>query len=177
MALERFVTKLGVHVFKGCAVVIDSLETWNDAAFEALEELVESVLGWEIFSKGEARLEAPPKEPGAFITLISDQNAVQVGITASINGCGSIARALMCSEEDETLSTSDMIDALGELVNILAGSMKTKMSDKDSHLQLGLPVFVDGFVEGSPNVESLVTPIRAGEINGHAVLLRRRQAA
>lgn len=157
--------------------MIESLEIWNGAASAALEEMVASVLGWETFSFGEPRVEAPPKQPGAFITLISDENAIQVGITTSLEGCGEMARALMCYEDGEELDPSELIDALGEMANILAGSMKTRMNDRDSKLQLGLPVFVDGYVEGSPNVESLVTPIRAGPIDGHAVLLRRRLAS
>lgn len=48
-----------------------------------------------------------------------------------------------------------MRDSIGEIANILAGVIKGRLSEEDASLTLGLPLFIDGVVEGDRRSRAL----------------------
>ncbi len=88
----------------------------------------------------------PPDLAGSYISLVSATNALQVGLVTTPEGCRKLAATLMGMDEDEAaeLEDSDVADGVGELVNVLAGVMKTGVQEQDPDLRLGLPMFLLG---------------------------------
>ena len=144
---------------------------------KSIQDLGQGTLGVDGWSRGESVHHAPPHLPGSFITLVSPSNSVQIGFVADRENCASLARMLLGLEPDDDLEESDLADAMGEVANIVAGGVKTLMHGEDTALQLGLPIFVDGFVEPSHRAEVLVTPIVMGEIMGQSIIIRNRRNA
>lgn len=55
-----------------------------------------------------------------------------------------LTRQLFFMEDDEEVTQEEIADALGELVNMAAGAVKTLRPDDKHDLQLGLPLFLTG---------------------------------
>lgn len=57
-----------------------------------------------------------------------------------------LARALLAMEPDETVPDDDLVDALGELANVVGGNVKALLPE---HGTLGLPVVADRLPDGA----------------------------
>ena len=75
-------------------------------------------------------------------------------------------------EPDEEVSDADIADAVGELVNIVAGGVKQRMQDAAGGLRLGLPVFIHGYVQPTQQLEVSLASARIGEVDTHLMALR-----
>jgi CheY-specific phosphatase CheX len=71
-------------------------------------------------------------------------------------------------EPDEEIDQDDMFDSIGEVANIIAGSVKTSLAGENISAQLGLPLAVEGRVHTTENAPraSIITLI-----DGHQVWL------
>lgn len=58
-----------------------------------------------------------------------------------------LARALLAMEPDEVVPDEDLVDALGELANVVGGNVKALLPE---HGTLGLPMVADRLPDGSP---------------------------
>ena len=58
-----------------------------------------------------------------------------------------LARALLAMEPDETVPDDDLVDALGELANVVGGNVKALLPE---HGTLGLPNVSDRLPDGAP---------------------------
>ncbi|MBL4636895.1 MAG: chemotaxis protein CheX [Kofleriaceae bacterium] len=81
---------------------------------------------------------------GAMIGLVSPGNSVQIMLVASRRGSEILAKALLGFEPDEAIDAGDLADALAEIVNIVAGMVKTVVNEQDGNLNLTLPTFMTG---------------------------------
>lgn len=86
---------------------------------------------------------------GALIPLMSDLDPIQIGLFSDQEGCLAMARGLLGNGPDEPMSRADMIDAVSEVVNMLAGSVKARVARYATHAALGLPTFIQGSVEAA----------------------------
>ena len=115
-------------------------DRWLVALTESIEELAEMNLGMDV---GQAqRLEEPAKDvqSTASIELKSPEGSWLVSISADPSGCQQLARALLGLEEgEEDLASTDVEDAFGEVLNILAGGLKKRLSASEGEIHLGLP--------------------------------------
>jgi CheY-specific phosphatase CheX len=107
------------------------------------------------------------------IALVSDSASVQLGIASTKEGCQALARALLAMDPDEEdLPEEDVADAIGEVANIVAGQVKSAMSDTDASLRIGLPLFVQGKVDYSDEVESAVADLNIGPVPVTFIVLK-----
>jgi hypothetical protein len=86
---------------------------------------------------------------GALIPISSDMAPVQIGLFGSEVACMRLARALLGNGPDDAMSRADMIDAMREIVNMFAGSVKARVARYATHAALGLPTFVNGSIEAT----------------------------
>lgn len=123
-----------------------SPEQWLSATANSLLEVVETY--FDVGSMTEATFDEGAEVPrcGTMIGLVSDDNAVQMMLVATKPGAEILARALLGFEPDEEIEPGDLADAIGEIINIVAGMVKTELNDQDRDLNLTLPTFVDGTV-------------------------------
>ena len=118
---------------------------WLAAAEAALDEVARAALGCA-GQRVISRDLSPPPLGGAWVQLLSDREAVLVGLCSDAAGRARLASALV---GEEGLSAADVTDALGEIANMLAGGVKRRLVASCPGLQLGLPFFLHGRVEPS----------------------------
>jgi hypothetical protein len=118
-----------------------------------------------------------PGEPGAYIAILSPNNAVHLGLSATPPRCRALARALLGLRHTEPLSERDVVDGLSEVMNILAGKVKASMSGRDGQLHLGLPMFVANPIRSGGESESTSADVRLGPVECTLRVYRRQRAA
>ncbi len=145
------------------------MNIWLRAVFEAAEELATTALGCELSLNAHAQESAPGDSLGCFVALTGQDTAVHVGVAADNTSCQALSQSLL--GEPGELSSSDVADALGEIVNIVAGGVKKRMDEAFPALRLGLPLVVQGRLH--PGDHQCVTnlPVRFGEIPARLVLV------
>jgi len=111
--------------------------------------------------------------PGAYITLVGKSESVQMGIISSTEGCKLLAGMLLGMEADECddMSGADMVDAYGEILNVVAGVVKQLVNESDSSFHLGLPIFINGQVCAMEHQESMVNTLSIGGVSTHLLVL------
>lgn len=83
-------------------------------------------------------------EFGSCIALTADGGGWQLAVMADKRCCDDLTRALFAMEPDEAPTMDDMADAIGEIVNVAAGVMKSSRAKAGQAVQLGLPLFLEG---------------------------------
>ena len=148
-----------------------AVSDWVAAMADASTELAVSLgidgvelLGWH---------DLPPTGmAGAYIPLLAEDQTLQLALLASPTGCADLARLLLGMEPDDEVSDADIADAVGELVNIVAGGVKQRLQDSTGGLRLGLPVFIHGYVQPTQQLEISLASARIGEVEAHLMALR-----
>ncbi len=84
-----------------------------------------------------------------------------------------MTRSLLFMEPDEDdPSREDMADAVGEIVNIIAGIMQRDLAEQVPEIQLGLPIFVAGEVVRHPAQEAANSDVMFDGTSAKVVVLR-----
>lgn len=73
-------------------------------------------------------------------------------IRCDTEGAGEITRSMLMMEEGDPVEEQDVLDALGECANMLAGTVKTRLLDAHGEYRLGLPEV------GSPRADGHTCP-------------------
>lgn len=157
-----------------CKVEMDA---WLDAMWESVKSLAVSTLGFDEDSVNiseDQGLELK-NQAGSYMAMVSLEESVQIGIVSDKAGCMTISGALlgMEPEEAEELEDADIADAMGEVINIVAGLVKTRMIADQPALNLGLPLFLDGHIEPTPNQTVNIMNVRLGGVNSQIVVIRK----
>ena len=80
-----------------------------------------------------------------FVSLVGDCSSIQVGICASNDACREMAAKFLDMDgDDPQLTREEIVDAFGELANIVAGAVKQQVSEQGEMMLLGLPLVVAG---------------------------------
>jgi hypothetical protein len=149
------------------ATVSDWVAAMADASTElALSLGIDGVelLGWH---------DVPPTGmAGAYIPMLAEDQTLQLALLASPGGCADLSRLLLGMEAEDEVSDADIADAVGELVNIVAGGVKQRMQDAAGGLRLGLPVFIHGYVQPTQQLEVSLASARFGTVDAHLMALR-----
>jgi hypothetical protein len=151
------------------------IEEWLDTFRAAADELARTSLRFDP-QPAPARADASG-EPGAYIAILSEHNAVHLGISAPPAECRALARALLGIRHDEPLTDQDAVDGLSEVMNILAGKVKASMSGRDGQLRLGLPLYVQDPIRGGHGAEAVTVETKLGPVDCTLRVYRRKRAA
>jgi hypothetical protein len=130
-------------------------------------------------SKKKADAKAAPAEVqhGAYIAVLGEANAMHLGITTSPDGCRALARGLLGMRGDAELSEKDAVDGVSEVMNIIAGRVKSTMSDRDHSLRLGMPIFMQQPVQVREGLERVQTDVMIGPVPCTLMVFKMKQAA
>ena len=128
---------------------------WLEALAEATAELSTTTLeldGCTILGPRESEGDLS----GGYIALIGDKCSVQIAVAAGPETCRTIAGRLfeMNAEEAQDLPEGDVADAIGEVVNIVAGGVKSRLAPYEATLQLGLPFVIEGVIESTKRLRT-----------------------
>jgi len=146
---------------------------WVDAAVVATVAVAAQALEREASVLAGGEVGAPFDAPfGAYVPLSSSDSAVQFGIVAEFSDCEGLARILLGMGDGEPFeSEGDVADAVGEIANMVAGAIKTRMNAEVPDIVLGLPLCVRGTIQAQ-GVEQVVTELGLGAMRMHVVVLR-----
>lgn len=148
-----------------------------EALVDALGEVCRTVLGGvSARPLGTATIDVPVDAlgsrpglgpvDGAYLSLVTPEEPIQVGLVIERPGCQVLAKALLGMEPgDEDLPESDVSDAMCEVINMVAGGLKRRVDGRMS-IVLGLPLFVAG--QPSPNQQHRLS-VRTFEIDAAKV--------
>lgn len=148
----------------------DWLTSFRDAAGEVAK-------GTLRFGTAPVKRDASGPQPGAYISLLSEAHSVHLGLSSSPDGCRALARGLLGMRPEEEIADDAVADGVREVMNIVAGKVKSKMAGKDGVLQMGLPMFLSGAAHPSPDVESAAAELQLGSVDCTLVVYRSKRAA
>ena len=113
---------------------------------------------------------------GAYIPLSAGLESITVAWVAGEVGCRALAGALLGIGADEELPSSDVADAVGEVVNMLAGGVKSRMLPQVTPIGLGLPMFLHGWIEPGERLEIAARRIQVDRFETVVLVLRQRSS-
>jgi hypothetical protein len=102
--------------------------------------------------------------PGAYIAILSDHNSIHLGLSTTGAGLRTIARGLLGLRASETLTEKEVADGVSEVMNIVAGKVKSAMSGRDGRLRLGLPMYLSSPIAAGPGMEVSSIEIKIGPV-------------
>ena len=138
-----------------------AMTQWMDALVDAARELASTSLGFDGGQVTATGPSWPEGFSGSIIALVGDDDSLQIGLGSTREHCVQMARALLGMEpEDEDPEDQDVIDALGEMANVVGGGLKIRMSESTGAMQLGLPIMLRGEVTPARGAEILSATIR-----------------
>lgn len=138
--------------------------TLNDVVIDAAREVFETMIFMDI----ETDSEAQPEVVGQAITstinfkskgesdLVIDGKSMLGSVTfkGALEGCLSISTAQSCAEciaknmlgmePDEPLELNEICDAIGEVANMVMGSIKTRIQNIYTDIEVSIPSVVTG---------------------------------
>jgi len=151
------------------------MQEWMEYFKQATREVVASALKFEPPARAEkgakpaprGKAGVPEKEvarPGAYIAIMAEGASVHLGLTATAEGCRALARSLLGLHPTHEISDQETGDAVSELMNIIAGKVKSRVSERDQLLRLGLPMFIQGRIQETGSMERQAAEIEVGPV-------------
>ena len=126
------------------AVRLDPFE-WLAAARQALAYVAETALHAPDCEVDPVSLPTG-SGVGAFVAVMAQGAAVQIGLVARPAPAAALARRLLDLGPDDVLAEAEVADAIGELANMIAGATKAMLAPMIGVVALGLPMIVHGRV-------------------------------
>lgn len=153
------------------------IEEWLESFRQATTELASGTLRFDTSSASPSSKKSAEPRPGAYIALLGKTDSMHLGISATTEGCRAIARGLMSMRTESQLSDQDVMDGVSEVINILAGKVKSKMINRDASLRLGLPMFIVGEIRATEQMEQASANVRMGPVDCKLTVYRNKRAA
>lgn len=143
-----------------------SISDWMDAVVVSSGELATTMLGMsgaEVISKHN---KMPDSGNAAYISVVGEKSAVQIGVGASPENVQILVKALMgMGPDEEDLCADEVTDAFSEIANILAGQVKTVIGKKSNIVvNLGIPMFIRGELHVPESSEIEIADARIGDV-------------
>lgn len=147
---------------------------WISAINQALDAIARDTLcvGGAII-KEEGELGAGSGVRGSYISLVDGEVSALIGIRGTMEDCQKLTRYMMAMDEDEPLEDEDVTGVIGEIANIMAGVVKSKIGEAD--LRLGIPMVVSGRVTPANQQQTACRFVGLGEAQLEVLLLHRRK--
>lgn len=124
-----------------------SLEEWATATSGSMGDIATDALGLAEFTISKVNQLSAHADCGGYIPLLTDVECVQIGLATDLESCRKLSRLLLVLEDgDPDPPLAEVRDAIGEIANVMAGAIKTRICkvQEGIDIQLGLPFFVHG---------------------------------
>jgi len=139
---------------------------WMSATRASLGELASEALGGLAVGGDDGGPVSTTRRLGAYVPLVGKDVSVHIGVSTDSPGCEALGRALLAMGADEDFeSDEDVLDAVGEIANMLAGGVKKRMADRQPGLQMGLPLLVEGSPQRRDRAEIAHADLRVGDVH------------
>ena len=116
----------------------------------------------------------PPSSthPAVYITILGESTSMHLGISTSEEGCRTLAQAFLGMRRRDSISEGDVVDGMSEILNIVAGKVKSKLQGRDRTLRLGLPMFIVGQIQHRENMERTSAEVMLGPVPCQLMVFR-----
>jgi len=159
------------------AAKVIKIQEWLDCFKEATNDLANSSLRFDGVPPRETPAKGEQANPGTYIAIMTDSSSMHLGITSTPQGVRVLARGLLGLRQDQELSDQEAVDGVSEMMNIVAGKVKSKMATRDGTLQLGLPMFVQTPIQVNEQMERASADVTIGPVACQLLVFRNRRAA
>ncbi|MFP4175647.1 MAG: chemotaxis protein CheX [Planctomycetota bacterium] len=130
---------------EGCSDTREEAFQLLQAAADAVIETCEMQLELPLEKKGgAAKPDSGCSTFGSGIALTDATGGYNLMIVGTEQSTTTLTRRLFFMEDDMEVSQDEIADALGELVNVAGGYVKSHRDEGKPDLQLGLPLFLTG---------------------------------
>lgn len=145
---------------------------------EALTEVIRDYAGRSLRFDGTPAATAingngAEAQPAAYVAILGERCSMHLGISASMDGCRALVRALLGVRQKDPIADTEVVDGMSEILNIAAGKVKSRMVVRDGSLKLGLPIFVQGQVGMGESTERAAADVRIGPVPCRLLVYRR----
>ncbi len=115
----------------------------RDVLLSSAKEVFESMV---LLALEEVEDEAPGVQDVTLLGTITFTGDLQgcLGVCFSWACARDIAAAMLCMDSPETLSDDDVIDAIGEIANMVMGAVKTRFQGEVQHISISIPSVIQG---------------------------------
>jgi CheY-specific phosphatase CheX len=107
---------------------------------------------------------------GAHIPVLGSVGAFDLALVSSPEGCQALSRAILYASPDQVLKDTEVADAIGEVVNMLAGSVKRRLTGLGAELELGLPIFLHGYIQPTDRLSVVALPTKFGPVDAMVLI-------
>ena len=117
---------------------------FNDTVLAAAQEVFSTMIFLEI--KESAEQQRNIENDDTVLGLISFKGDLEgcLGIHCSLSAAKTIAKNMLAMEPDEEISKAEICDAIGEVANMVMGSIKTSLQETVANLDVSIPTVVKG---------------------------------
>ncbi len=117
----------------------------SDAMIVGAREVFEKMVFMQIEKVSDGVAQSP-QEGDALLSTISFRNGMEgcLGICCDLNCARTIAINMLAMSPDEQISEGEIRDAMGEVANMVMGTIKSAIQSDLQHLQVSIPVVVTG---------------------------------
>jgi hypothetical protein len=155
---------------------MSTLAQWQVAVEGAANEIATYALSFEGATVGAAVSHSVVDGlVGAHIPMLGGPEALELALVGEPANCRRLAAAMLMTDDPSSLSESDVADAVGEAINMLAGSVKRRMQSDGTELELGLPVFIVGHIKHTEHISVSPLPAKFGPIDMFVLVVSRRR--
>lgn len=151
------------------------LKDWLEALTEVVRDYAGRSLrfdGTPVETSGNGNGSSEP-QPAAYVAILGERCSMHLGISASMDGCRALVRALLGVRQKDPITDTEVVDGMSEILNIAAGKVKSRMVVRDGSLKLGLPIFVQGQVGLGESTEKATAQVRIGPVPCRLLVYRR----
>jgi hypothetical protein len=148
-----------------------SATSWIAAVCESMVHVATTTLATSV-TVGESPEPRTPRHPGAFVPVSAAEASVQIGIVGDEVSLRTLAAALLGLPAAE-VAMADVADAMGEIANMVAGGVKTRMLAQ-VRVTVGLPVFVHGWIDAGERLTAIYRPVHLAGVTVYIALLLPR---
>ena len=116
---------------------------------ETLLEAAKEVFETMIFMNIEKAPDQQAKMEGTmFLGTITFKGGIEGCLSIALEeACGiAVAKNMLCMESDDEMGDEDLADAIGEVANMVMGSVKTRLQDEVPDIEISIPTVICGRV-------------------------------
>lgn len=142
------------------------IDDWLGAAVIATRDLASGALAIEQWEEGERLEKIPGDVWGSYVSIFLPRGSVDVGLFASEDACKALTQAFLQADQPSS-DEDEVVDCVGELANIIVGTVKQHWPDLAPNFRLGLPIFLPAPPELDHRRIGKAQFIKMGSIDAH----------
>ena len=150
------------------------LKDWLDVLVRATKQVSSNPLGFaseaEVVSYTN---DVPSGQLGCYLPFEGGDDLLWLCLFSDTGGSQSLARALFAlGPDEEDLPADEVGDSMGEIVNIVAGLVKSQMEPRGVSCTIGLPQYLENPTEVMARKFRCGCELRMGPNSGHLVIVK-----